>query len=257
MKKALVMISFGTADPAALSSITTLEQTVSASLPDYQCFRCFTSRTIIRILKQRQQLPILTPPEMMEFLIQNGYQEVICQPLHIIPGIEYERMKDELLSFAPSFQSFMVGSPLLWTQTDYDTCCQAVLAHMPLLKEQEALILMGHGTEHFAHAAYAQLETTFRYTGHSNILVSTVEGFPSIRDLLPILRQKKIHHVYLMPFMIVAGEHAKHDMAGTEPDSWKSILSEAGYSVTPILTGLGEWDEIGQLVTKHLKEALS
>lgn len=35
--------------------------------------------------------------------------------------------------------------------------------------------------------------------------------------------------------MIVAGDHAKNDMAGDDPDSWYNKFKAAGYKVTPIL----------------------
>lgn len=35
----------------------------------------------------------------------------------------------------------------------------------------------------------------------------------------------------LMPFMIVAGDHANNDMAGNEPDSHKSILEKKASKV--------------------------
>ena len=45
-----------------------------------------------------------------------------------------------------------------------------------------------------------------------------------------------------MPFMLVAGDHAKNDMAGEE-DSWKCELEDAGYEVRVIMKGLGEFEE--------------
>ena len=58
-----------------------------------------------------------------------------------------------------------------------------------------------------------------------------------------------------MPFMVVAGDHAKHDMAGDE-DSWKSELEEAGYEVRTILKGLGELKGIRNLFVEHIEEVI-
>ena len=54
------------------------------------------------------------------------------------------------------------------------------------------------------------------------------------------MRSKAINKVYLMPFMLVAGDHARNDMAGDGGDSWKSVLEQGGFQVEIILKGLGE-----------------
>ena len=58
----------------------------------------------------------------------------------------------------------------------------------------------------------------------------------------------------LLPFMVVAGDHAKNDMAGEE-DSWKTILSEAGYEVKTVIKGLGELAGIRALYMEHMQAA--
>lgn len=254
-KKALVAISFGTSYPQAQKAIQNVEQALATAIPDFDFFRAFTSRIIIRKLAQEQNLQIPTPAELMEQLAEQGYTDVVCQTLHVIPGIEYEKMKAELKIFAGRFERLIVGTPLLYQQEDYTVCAQAVLRHGPKLKEDEALILMGHGTEHFATAAYCQLEHAFRALGQNNVLVGTVEGFPDFSFVRKTLQEKLYRKVYLMPFMLVAGDHAQNDLAGAEEDSWKSVLEQDGYAVEARLTGLGELPEIAQLIVAHMQEA--
>ena len=55
--------------------------------------------------------------------------------------------------------------------------------------------------------------------------------------------------------MIVAGDHAKNDLAGDEEDSWKSLLQQKGYAVNCVLQGLGEFPSIQTLFVKHAGEA--
>lgn len=47
-----------------------------------------------------------------------------------------------------------------------------------------------------------------------------------------------------------------HDMAGDEPDSWKSKLEAESFTVTPIVNGLGEYKEIRQLYVSHLQAVI-
>jgi sirohydrochlorin cobaltochelatase len=55
--------------------------------------------------------------------------------------------------------------------------------------------------------------------------------------------------------MIVAGDHAMNDMAGDEADSWKSILTLAGFEVMPVLEGLGANDAFADIFVSHIKDA--
>ena len=56
--------------------------------------------------------------------------------------------------------------------------------------------------------------------------------------------------------MVVSGDHANNDMAGDEEDSWKTILTEAGYEVECVLKGLGELPEIQQVYVNHTQAAI-
>lgn len=83
---------------------------------------------------------------------------------------------------------------------------------------------MAHGTPHPANAYYSVLQNRIDEAGFKNVLVYSVEGWPHLDTVIPILKKRGIHHVTLMPMMMVAGDHANNDMAGAEEDSHKSIL---------------------------------
>jgi sirohydrochlorin cobaltochelatase len=55
--------------------------------------------------------------------------------------------------------------------------------------------------------------------------------------------------------MSVAGDHAKNDMAGDAPDSWRSILTAKGFKVEPVLRGTAEIPEIVDIWLDHLEAA--
>ena len=237
-QKALAVISFGTTYTLAQDAIMQIESTLSCHAKEYDCFRAFTSRMVIAKLKREQGQYVLTPEELMEQLYQKGYKEVLCQPLHIINGFEFEKMYKALSAFTDKFDKIQIGRPLLTFEDDYKACCDIVMKYAPAPKEETALVFMGHGTAHYANASYCQLENTFRALGHEHVYVGTVEGFPNLDYIIGRLKKHNITRVHLMPFMIVAGDHAQNDMAGEEPDSWKSILESEGFQVTVQLDGL-------------------
>jgi sirohydrochlorin cobaltochelatase len=82
-----------------------------------------------------------------------------------------------------------------------------------------------------------------------------VEGWPEIDEIKADLKLRRIKQAYLIPFMSVAGDHARNDMAGPEPDSWKSILEKEGIQCVPVLKGTAEYQEFVDIWVDHLRTA--
>ena len=81
-------------------------------------------------------------------------------------------------------------------------------------------------------------------------------GKPRDLHVLRHLEGSPIRSLHLLPLMIVAGDHAKNDMAGDDPDSWKEQFRSAGYQVTCHLKGLGEFPQIRKIFLRHLEAIL-
>lgn len=254
VKKALAVISFGTSYPDARAAIEQIENALAGARPDYDFYRAFTSGMIIKKIEREEGVRIPTPEELMQRLAGEGYDEVICQSLHVIPGHEYEKMCAQIEPFRTKFRRLEIGKPLLWDAADYQRCARALIEHMPRLADNEAFVYMGHGTDHPSNACYALMENTLRFRGAERVYMATVEGFPNFDYILRRLHRHEITRVYLAPFMIVAGDHAQNDLAGDEEDSWKYLLLQEGYDTEESLTGLGEYAEIAALFAAHLPE---
>ena len=239
-------------------SCDNIEETCKKAFPDYDFYRAFTSGMIIRKWARTKNVIIHNPDEVMKRLVAEGYEEVICQPTHIINGLEYDKMMNMLLAYKDQIPTIKVGTPLLTEEEDYKEACEIVMQELekPLAKD-EAFVFMGHGTEHFANSAYSQFENMLRDLGHESTYVGTVEGFPGLDYVIRRLKIRDIKKVYVMPLMIVAGDHARNDLAGAEADSWDSILKADGFETEVIMKGLGEIDAIAEMFVKHLKKAES
>lgn len=255
-KKALMIVSFGTSFDEAMPAIVHIEETCRRAFPEYDFYRAFTSGMIIRKLKKTKNVQIDNPQEVMEKLAAQGYDEVLCQPTHIINGMEYEKMMGMLRPYKEQIPVIRVGKPLLTEEEDYRKACQIVMQELsaPLAKD-EAFVLMGHGTEHYANSAYCQFENMLRDLGYENTYVGTVEGFPGLDYVIRRMKIRGIRKVYLMPLMIVAGDHARNDLAGAEADSWDSLLRAEGFETEIFLKGMGEIDGIADLFVEHLQAA--
>ena len=54
-----------------------------------------------------------------------------------------------------------------------------------------ALILMGHGTSHYANDVYAALDYRFKDLGFSNIHLATVEGYPTLENVTRMVKEQE------------------------------------------------------------------
>lgn len=256
-RKAILVVSFGTSYEATRkATIEAIETDIAQAYPDYRLYRAWTSKMILAKLKKRDNLHINNVKEAMEEMIADGITDVIIQPTHVINGIENELMKEDALSYRESFHSIRFGTPLLTSEEDNQTVIHAIAEEFSYLKEDEVLVLMGHGTTHYSNAIYAALDYTFKDKGHPNIFLGTVEAYPSMQSLLKMVRSYAPRKVVLAPFMIVAGDHAKNDMAGDDPESWYSQFVKEGFQVEPVLKGLGEYKGIRDLFVKHVADTL-
>lgn len=255
-KKAILVVSFGTSfAETRKKTIDAIEADLAAAYPDYAIYRAWTSKMILKKLKNRDGIVIPTVSEAVDQMIEDGIQELIVQPTHVINGIENDQMKADVLARQEAFTSIAFGTPLLTTTEDQMAVIRALMAELPPLAEDEALVLMGHGTTHYANAVYAALDYTFKDLGYSRCILGTVEAYPSMESVKRQLKALAPKKVILAPFMVVAGDHATNDLAGEEEDSWKSQLEAEGYEISCILKGLGEYPGIRKLYIAHAEEA--
>ena len=257
-KKAILIVSFGTSyENTRKRTIDAIERDIADAFPACPAYRAWTSKMIIAKLKKRDGIIIHTVKEAMEQMLLDGITDVIVQPTHVINGIENDQMKADALSFRDRFSSIVFGNPLLTTEEDNQAVVQAVAGEFQDMDQETALVLMGHGTEHYANSVYAALDYRFKDMGHKNIFLGTVEAYPALDSLLRAADSFQPKKIVLAPFMIVAGDHARNDLAGAEADSWDSILKADGFETEVIMKGLGEIDAIAEMFVKHLKKAES
>ena len=255
-KKAILAVSFGTShNDTRKVTIDAIERDMQEAFPDYMLYRAWTSKMIIKKLKNRDNVHVFTVLEAMEQMKKDGITDVLIQPTHVINGIENDLMKEDALAYRDDFHSITFGDPLLTSAEDNLAVIQAIADEFSDLAQDQVLVLMGHGTTHYANSIYAALDYTFKDKGYKNIFLGTVEAYPSMESLMRMVKEYNPSKVVLAPFMIVAGDHAKNDMAGDDPDSWYSQFKAAGFEVEPVIKGLGEYTGVRSLLVEHLRVA--
>lgn len=197
---------------------------------------------------------------MLEKLYENGYEEIIMQPLHMIPGEEFIYINKIADSFKEKFEILKVGRPIFYYQgieelpQDYSLFIEAT---KELYEENNAVVLMGHGTAHPANSVYGCLQAVFEDEGYENVFVTTVEGYPNFENVIKRLRRRNISEVTIAPLMVVAGDHARNDMASDEDESLKSMLEAEGIKVNVHMKGLGESEKFNQLYINRIDDLIN
>jgi sirohydrochlorin cobaltochelatase len=176
-------------------------------------------------------------------------------------GIEYDDVVRVTSEFKDKFDSLRMTKPLLTSEEDYDKLIEALDESyfkriFKFSSLGKAVVLMGHGSEHFANASYCELQMKLISLGYDHIYVTTVEGYPDFDETLRFMSSHKYNKVCLVPLMLVAGDHAINDMSGDEEDSLKSKFISAGCNVECYLEGLGEQKAIQDMFIEHVKDAI-
>ena len=261
-KQAILVVSFGTTYQDTLRScIESIENKVQSEFPGYEVRRAFTSEFIIKKLANRDGIYIDDTAEALQRLKNDGFATVIVQPTHIIAGHEFDEIKAAVEVYRPHFKQLVLGRPVLYHDgtdgmpDDYAIAVSALCGQLPPTAPEQAVALMGHGTSHAANQAYHLLQERLCQAG-LNVYLANVEETPTIDDIVSQLDGKGVKHVTLMPFMLVAGDHAINDMAGDEEGTWKAVLEQAGYTTDAYLRGLGENPRFQQIYIEHIKDAL-
>ncbi|MGA1862055.1 sirohydrochlorin cobaltochelatase [Deferribacter thermophilus] len=286
-KTAIVIASFGTTHPSALKSIINIINMVKNEFPNTEVRVTFTSNIIRKIWQKRNKHPEEwikkgVPKEILNVkgviatlgdLSDEGYKNIVIQPTHIYHGeefsdlLEYARGLNSIQTIKKRWKPFhkiVVGRPALGTYGDkYDyhedikEVVKALKSDVELAKKHNAaLVYMGHGNEFYSTGAYIETEKEFNIQYPDvKTFIGVVEGYPSLDDVIKKLKEQKVKKVILKPFMVVAGDHAKNDMAGDEPDSWKNVLKKEGVKVIPVIEGLGSNNDFAKIFLEHLKDA--
>ncbi|XOF34168.1 MAG: sirohydrochlorin cobaltochelatase [Candidatus Electrothrix sp. YB6] len=291
-KNAIVLAMFGTTVEPALQGLLNIRAKMMEKFPETPVKIAFTSNIIRKIWQKRADDPAYRKahPEIPEDVLHvktvlatiadlqdQGYDTIVLQPTHIAMGEEFLDLStyvDSLMRMGTvkkkkykPFHKVVLGRPALGTYglahpyaEDVTAAAEALAADAKMAAEERAaLVYMGHGNEHFpSGGSYLELADRMRELYPEVVtLIGNVEGFPSLEDVMDKLKLRGVKKVLLKPCMVVAGDHAMNDMAGTDPEepSWQMLLEKEGFEVVPVKRGLGESDAFAEIFVNHAADA--
>ncbi|MEG2172884.1 MAG: sirohydrochlorin cobaltochelatase [Desulfovibrionaceae bacterium] len=254
MKCGILLAAFGSGSVQGESTLKLFDAEVRERFPHLPVRWAFTSGVLRgRLAAARKKSDSVR--KALEKMWFEKYTHVAVQPLQIIPGNEYTELCAEVavLQGPQCFTALGVGAPLLASDADVARAAAAIVQHLPPQRTAgEAVILMGHGARHRAVACYDALGQAVRLLDAA-VYVGTMNGAVQLEHILPHLGTAAPEsRVWLMPLLSVVGRHTLHDMAGTNPQSWRSRIEAAGFTCIPVLKGTAEYGGFITLWLDHL-----
>ncbi|QGY40724.1 sirohydrochlorin cobaltochelatase [Pseudodesulfovibrio cashew] len=288
-KQAIVLAAFGTSYPTGLDSILNIKTRVEKAYPGVPVRLAFTSSIIRKIWSKRRHDPewqkanqdvprevlfVKSPLATVADLQDEGYKDLAVQTLHVFAGEEFSDLTNMMIGLRSirtvkaksiPFNKLRLGRPALGMPGDAYPYTDDIAAAAAALKGDvdeakkmgATLVYMGHGNDFYSTGIYSEFQHVMQTSHDYPVFVGCVEGFPGFDELVAELKATGKKKILLKPFMVVAGDHASNDMAGDEDDSWKVMLTRAGFSVTTQLRGLGSVDAWADLYVNHLKDAMA
>ena len=274
----LLVVSFGTSyNDSRVNDIKSIEDALQEAYPDWSVRRAFTAQIIINHIQARDGEKIDNMTQALERAVANGVKNLVVQPTHLMHGAEYDEMCAAIDDYRDNFDSVSIAEPLLGEvgsdatviNADKEAVAKAITAaaveasgfdSLEAAKEAgAAFVFLGHGTAHVARVSYSQMSTQMQQLGYENVFIGTVEGEPeetACESVIEEVRAAGYTTVILRPLMVVAGDHANNDMAGSDDDSWKLMFEDAGLTVDCQIVGLGGIADIQTLYIAHTKAAI-
>ena len=274
----LLVVSFGTSyNDSRVNDIKSIEDALQDAYPDWSVRRAFTAQIIINHIQARDGEKIDNMTQALERAVANGVKNLVVQPTHLMHGAEYDEMCAAIDEYRDQFESVSIAEPLLGEvgsdasviNADKEAVAKAITAaaveasgfdSLEAAKEAgTAFVFLGHGTAHVARVSYSQMSTQMQQLGYENVFIGTVEGEPeetACESVIEEVRAAGYTTVILRPLMVVAGDHANNDMAGSDDDSWKPMFEDAGFTVDCQIAGLGGIADIQALYIAHTQAAI-
>lgn len=270
----ILVVSFGTSfNDSRVADIKGIEDALQEAYPDWSVRRAFTAQIIINHIQAREGACIDNVEQALERAAANGVKNLVIQPTHLMHGAEYDEVMETVDAYRDKFETVSVAEPLLGevgndaTVINEDKKAVAEIVTAEAVKDagydnieaanedKTAFVFMGHGTHHTAMVTYAQMQTQMNELGYDNVFIGTVEGDEafSADAIIEKVAAAGYTKVVLRPLMVVAGDHANNDMAGTEEDSWYAMFTASGKfeNVDTQIKGLGQIEAIQQIYVDH------
>ena len=256
--KALLSVSFGTSyEETRAKTIDVVDGKLAADFPNRAFYSAWTSGMIVaKVRKERGELHY-TLDEAFARLVHDGVDDLLVATMCLMNGHEMKKITEYVETWLSGGEgrTARLAEPILTSEEDRKAIAAVLCDEFADVPEDEAVMLMGHGSPGGPNEVYSQIQYELASLGGTRFFMGTVEGEPTFEDALELLKESGVRRVHLAPFMVVAGDHARNDLSGDDDDSWKNMLEAQGFETVVTLRGLGELKAFQDLVCVHARMA--
>ncbi|CUO73666.1 MULTISPECIES: sirohydrochlorin cobaltochelatase [Clostridium] len=280
MKRAVLIVSFGSSNLDAYKQVESFIKNIKDSIDKELFIQCvFTSNILIKRMKEKNNIDILNVKEALEILFNDGYKEVILQPLHMIDGKDCDSLRNILEENKDRFNYIKLNPTLLINKgkNTKESALNIANAIKDNVNKDRCVVLVGHGSNRCQDNCcytsiginqccgdngnvcnddcYQEIEKALQSIGYKNVIIGTLEGSRTRSVVLKELKDKKIDDVIIMPLLVLPGNHIIKDIKGD--NSWESLFNENDINVEVNLKSLLEYEKIQKLYIDMINEAIN
>jgi sirohydrochlorin cobaltochelatase len=257
-KCGILLIDYGTPGAAAEKAPDVFGRLVRRTFPLLPVYRaCSSERMRARRAATGNEADSVRGA--LRRMARERYERVAVQSLHLVPGLEYRVMSEEIAEarVAGGPKHISVGAPLLREGADADEAAVALTEHLPEERApEEVVVCVGHGGRE-SDDCYARLASAAAARDR-RVLIGTLsgkQGVEGILEKLHVLCNGTEGRVWLVPLLAAAGKHAAEDIAGAGEHSWRGRIEAAGFGCRVRLKGIAEYEGFARIWLARLTAA--
>ena len=258
MSKAIVLVAFGSANLEGIKkSIGLLEKDLEKCFgEDYTIFKAFTSNKVIDLLKERYDYVVPHLSKVLFNLVNQGYEEVIIQPLHIMSGRDKNQIEETVNEYKYSMKKLVI-SKSLFTEEEENLNKESYEVGRIISENigNNDILLVGHGSKRSSNKLYDVIEEAVRNITDKRVYMATLEGEKTIDTVIEKLVRDKVNNLIVKPLFIIPGKHVVSDISIGE-GSWIEMLRERNINITINEDSLLQYEKLRKLYIRNINEVI-
>lgn len=253
MSKAIVLVAFGSANLEGIKqSIGLLEQDLNEYFAgEYTVLKAFTSNKIIELLKERHDYVIPHLSKALFNLVNQGYEEVIIQPLHIMSTSDIKRIEEVVDEYKYSMKRIVICNTLFSDEEEVLIKESNEIANIIWDdSEKNDILLVGHGSKKNSNKIYDVITEAVRNKSNKKVYLATLEGEKTLDLAIEEILKDDTKKLTLKSLFIIPGKHVIDDILNSN-DSWSEKIKSKGIEITIGKKSLLQYEKIREMyITK-------
>ena len=254
-KTGILLVMFGAESNFGNMALRSFTERVRTQFPNITIRHAFTSdkaRERIALNSRRKSDSV---SKALSRMIFEKFTRIAIQPLHIVPGFEYEGIA-KICAEDHGIAKITLGKPLIHEKSNINSIADIILSNLPQNRsDEDAFLIIGHGSLHPSTNLILHLGKALK-SKNEKIFTSVMQGGDTLDDVLPLILKSGAKKVWMIPLLAMIGGHMLNDIAGDGNISWKSRIKSAGLECVPVMSGIAEIPNLASIWIQNLEDAL-